>query len=67
MSNVLEVVIDPDIKLDPDRIIDMPEDVKGNLLTVITIQAKKYNCDWTDLTWEVKIIAGEPIIKVKPR
>ncbi len=67
MDNVLQIDIDPDIVLDEDRIKGMPDQVKGNLLATLTIGAQKYNCHWTELTWEVKVIRGQPVIYVKPK
>ncbi len=53
MDNVLQVEIDPDIVLDESRIKDMPDDIKGRLLTTMTIYCEKYDCHWKDLTWRV--------------
>lgn len=64
MDNVLQVTINPDIVLDESRIKDMPDDIKGRLLTTITIACDKYNCDWTDLTWRVDKNA---VIYVRPK
>ena len=53
MDNVLQVEIDTDIKLDPEKIKGMPDDIKGRLLVTMTIACEKYNCHWTELTWKV--------------
>jgi hypothetical protein len=65
MGKVLELEIDPDIKLDESRIEGMSEDLQGHLLTTLTIAADRYECHWTDLTWSVKMIDGQPVINVK--
>ena len=65
MSNVVEVQIDPEIVLDPVRTANMPDQVRGGLLVAMTLACKKYDCLWTNLTWEVKLVNNEPIIKVK--
>ncbi len=65
MANAITVDIDPDIKLDPERTKGMPEEVKGGLLTLMTHSAKKHDCHWTKLTWSVKMVANQPVIKVK--
>ena len=67
-DNVLKVDIDPDIKLNPDRIKNMPEKLQGHLLVTMTIACKKYNCHWTELAWSVKFDkSGQPYIRVKKR
>ena len=65
MSNVLKFDIDPDIQLDESRVKDMPDNIKGNLLAVLTLKAKKENCHWTELEWSVKMVGSQPIISVK--
>ena len=65
MSNVLEIDIDPDIKLDEGRIKGMPDHIKGHLLGILTLTAKKNKCHWSELTWSVKMTDGQPIIRVK--
>lgn len=62
MSNVKQVTIDPNIKLDENRIKGMPDDIKGRLLVTMTIAMERYECDWTDLRWAVK---PDGIISVK--
>jgi len=54
MGRVLNIVIDPEIKLDPDRTIGMPDQVRGGLLISLTRAAKKHGCSWTDLSWSVE-------------
>lgn len=65
MSNVLEVEINPNIELNEYRIKGMPYDLKQHLLVTITIAMERYECDWKDLTWNIKINDGQPIINVK--
>ena len=68
MGNVLEVVINPDIKLDPEKIKGMPEDLQGHLLVTMTIACQKYNCHWTELAWSVKFNKQrQPHISVKKK
>ena len=66
MSNVLQFGIDPDIKLGPEC-DDMPDEIKGGLLSTMTHSCKKHNCHWTELEWRVKIKDGQPIIYVNKR
>lgn len=65
MSNVTYVDIDEEIKLDEEQTKGMPEDLKGHLLAMITMAAKKHECHWSELTWSIKFSDGQPIIKVK--
>jgi len=65
MSEILELEIDPDITLDPNRIKGMPDSVVASLLMMLTRSAEKHNCHWSTLTWKVPIIDGQPIIMVK--
>ena len=67
MTNVLDVKIDPDIVLDPDRIKDMPEDLQGHLLVTMTIACERYECHWKELIWSVKFNNGQPVISVKKK
>ena len=67
MGNVIDVTIDPDIVLDESRIKDMPDSIKGNLLATMTIACERYDCHWTELTWSVKMMSGQPVIHVKKR
>ena len=62
MDNVLQVEIDPDIKLDERFTRNMPDDIKGRLLVTITMACEKYKCHWTELTWTVN---KDRIISVK--
>ena len=54
MDNVLQVEIDPDIKIIGKNIDKMPDEIKDRLLITMTIACGKYDCHWTELTWEVK-------------
>ncbi len=54
MDGVLEVTIDPDIKLDEKVTKNMPDDIRGRLLVTMTMACERYDCHWTDLTWKVK-------------
>ncbi len=54
MDNVLQVKIDPDIKIVGKNIDKMPIDIKNRLLITMTIACQRYECHWTELTWEVK-------------
>ena len=67
MKNVLDVTIDPDIVLDPDRIKGMSEYLQGHLLATMTIACERYDCHWKELTWKVKFNNGQPYISVKPK
>ncbi len=62
MDNVLEVEINLDIKFDEKFTKNMPDDIKGRLLTTMTIACEKYKCHWTELTWTVK---PDGVISVK--
>ena len=53
MNGVLEVEINKDIVLDEARAKGMPDNIRGRLLTTMTIFCDKYDCHWTDLTWRV--------------
>ncbi len=64
MDNVLQVEIDPDIKLDERFTKNMPDDIKGRLLATMTIACEKYDCHWTELTWTVK---PDRVISVKKK
>lgn len=55
MSNVLEFDIDPEIVMDESKTKGMPDLILGNLRAMLTLGAEKYDCHWTELTWEVKI------------
>ena len=65
MGKVLEVVINPDIELDENRVKDMPYRLKQHLLITITVAMDRYKCDWRDLTWSIKFYNGQPVINVK--
>lgn len=67
MCNVLHMDIDPDIKLDPAQVGDMPSDIEGHLRANITIYAKKHGIHWTKVSWSVAIQDGQPIIKLKAK
>lgn len=68
MGNVLDITIDEDIKLDPDKIKGMPKDLQGHLKATMTIACEKYNCHWQELMWKVKFDkSGQPYITVKKR
>ena len=54
MDNVLEITIDPDIKLDETQIKGMPDDIKARILITMTRFCRQEGCHWTELTWEVK-------------
>ena len=64
MDNVLQVEINPDIKLDERFTKNMPDDIKGRLLVTMTIACEKYKCHWTELTWKVK---PDGVISVKKK
>lgn len=64
MGNVMQLKIDPDIKLGPEC-DDMPDSIRGNLLATLTMKANKCECHWTELEWKVKMTDGQPIIYVK--
>ncbi len=64
MDNVLQVTINPDIVLDEKLTKDMPDDIKGRLLTTMTMACDKYKCHWKDLTWRVD---KNSVIYVKPK
>ncbi len=61
----VEVTINPDIVLDENKTKGMPYALKQHLLATITIAMERYKCDWSDLTWRVKIYEGQPVINVK--
>lgn len=67
MAKVINVTIDENIKLDPERIKGMPDNIKQPLLITITMAMQRYDCDWRDLTWSVKYYDGQPVISVKPK
>ena len=67
MGRVLNVTINPDIKLDESKIKKMPYDLKQYLLITITIAMERYECDWTELTWSIKFYDNQPVINVKKR
>ena len=67
MSKVLDITINPDIKLDENKIKGMPYDLKQHLLVTITIAMERYKCNWTELAWSVKFCNGQPVIYVKRR
>lgn len=67
MSNVLQIDINPDIKLDEDRIVGMPDEIKGQLLATMTIACQRYDCHWSELTWKIPMYDGQPVIKVNKR
>ena len=64
MDNVLQVEIDPDIKLDERFTKNMPDDIRGRLLVTMTIACRKYDCHWTELIWTVK---PDGVISVKKK
>jgi len=63
--NLLEVEIDPEIRLDPDSVRGMPEDLRRHLLITMTIASEKYGCCWKELKWSVSFVDGQPVIRVK--
>lgn len=65
MGKVIDVTINPDIILDETKIKGMSDYIKGNLLVTITIAMERYNCDWTELEWNVRFHKGQPVISVK--
>ncbi len=65
MDNILKVAINPDIELDENRVKDMPYNLKQHLLITITVAMDRYDCDWRDLTWSVKLYDNQPVINVK--
>lgn len=67
MGNVLNVVVNPYIKLDPKMIKGMSKDLQGHLKITLTIACEKYDCHWTELTWKVKFYEGQPVISVKKK
>ena len=67
MGKVLDVTINPNIKLDESKIKKMPYDLKQHLLIMITIAMERYKCDWTELSWNIKFYDGQPVINVKKR
>ncbi|KKL68173.1 hypothetical protein LCGC14_2127680 [marine sediment metagenome] len=67
MSNVLEIAIDPDIVLDPERIKGMSEDLQGHLKAAITNAARVYDCKWHEITWKVRFTNGQPYIATKKK
>lgn len=66
-TNVLEITINPDIELDESRIVGMSDNLKGHLHTMLTHSAKKHNCHWTNLDWDVKMVDKQPVISVKKK
>lgn len=65
MGKIMDVVIDPDIELDENRVEGMSYDLKQYLLITLTIAMERYNCGWRELFWKVKINDGQPVINVK--
>lgn len=65
MSNVREIEIDETIELDEKSTAGMPDELKGHLLTTMTIACEKYDCHWSELTWSIEFLNSQPIIKVK--
>ena len=56
-----------DLEIDPDIVIDcedMPDYIEVTLKGMITRSAKKNDCHWTDIKWDVSFIEGKPVIKV---
>jgi len=62
----IELEIDPDIDLG-DSVDDMPDQIKGGLLIMITRAAKKHNCHWKQIAWTVEFVDNQPIIKVRKK
>ena len=67
MGKVLDIAIDPDIKLSEEAIEDMPDDLKQHLLATMTIACERYKCNWRELIWSIKFYNGQPVINVKKR
>lgn len=67
MDNVLQVTINPDIKLFGKDIDKMPDSIKQPLLITITMAMERYNCDWRELEWRIKYYNGQPVISVKKK
>ena len=67
MGNVIKMEFDPDIKLDPAEIGDMPSYIEAHLLANITIYAKRHGIHWTKVAWSVTMQDGQPIIKLKAK
>ena len=67
MGNVLEISIDHDIVLDPEKIKGMSEDLQGHLKAAITNAARVYNCKWYEITWKVKFTGDLPYITTKKK
>ena len=65
MSNVQKVTIDPEIILDESSIEGMSDDLKGHLLTAITMKAEKEQCHWKEIEWAIEFTDGQPLIFVK--
>ena len=71
MGKVLDIKIDPDIVLDEKRLVNstgkrMPEPIIQNVLITMTIAAERYDCDWRELTWNVRFNEERmPVISVK--
>ena len=65
MGKVLDVIINPDIQLDENKVKGMPYELKQHLLVTITIAMERYDCDWTELIWSVKFYEGQLVINVK--
>ena len=53
MSKVKKITINPDIVLNPERIVGMPKDLQMHLKVAITNAAEVYECDWEDISWKV--------------
>lgn len=64
MDNVLQVEINPDIKLDEKFTKNMPDDIKGRILVTMTMARETYGCHWTELTWKVN---KDRVISVKKK
>ena len=67
MGKVLDITINPDIKLNEKAVKDMPYDLQQHLLVTITIACQRYDCDWRELVWSIKFYDGQPVISVKKR
>ncbi len=69
MKTVIDITIDPDITLDPERIEGMPEDLQGHLKAAITNAANVYKCKWDEIAWTVKFDEGskQPYITTRKK
>ena len=65
---ITDIKIDESIVL-PPSCDDMPEDLRGHLLAVLSDACVKLDCEYKDLNWSVKIDpkSKQPYIKVKKR